>query len=478
MATLSATDNVGIEANQRGDLPPLGKDPSFLGMTATQFLGAFNDNLFKQMVLLICIDVVRAGGSDWQGLAQAIFAVPFILFSGFAGWLSDRTPKRGLVVLCKVAEIAIMAAGMIAFFVGNLRPEVLLIYLFIVLALMSSQSAFFGPAKYGILPELFRDRDLPAANGWIQMTTFLAIIFGTALAGFGKQMLGTNLWVISAICVVIAMVGTATSLVIRKTPVAQPGLALKPSSLILDSSLWDVLLRDRKLLGVLLITSLFWMIGGLVPVTVNAFGKLQLGLNDTRTSIMAACMGVGIAIGCVLAGRLSQGRLRFGLVTIGAWGLIATFLVATAIGHYGTADIAPAELQAAQENPFAAKAFELDNPAQWPAYVTMIALGGFAGLFAVPLQVFLQHRPPRELKGRMIGAMNLVNWIGIFLSAALYGLLAAIWGDSREYAWIFAVAAAMLLPVALFYRPKNESLDEPGERGAGRGGDGGQEMEN
>ncbi|HEX6987126.1 MAG TPA: MFS transporter, partial [Planctomycetaceae bacterium] len=331
--------SAAIDAHDR--LPPLAKDPSFLGMTATQFLGAFNDNLFKQLVLLLCIDNVLRGGSDWQGAAQAIFAIPFVFFSGFAGWLSDRTPKRGLVVLCKVAEIVIMAAGMAAFFVGGLRPEALLIYLFIVLALMSAQSAFFGPAKYGILPELFRDRDLPTANGLIQMTTFLAIIFGTALAGFAKDQFGGRLWAVSAMCVGVAVLGTLTSLPIRKTPIAHPGLRLKPSSLAIDSALWDVLRSDRKLLGVLLTSSLFWLVAGLVPTTVNAFGKSQLQLTDTRTSLMAACMGIGIAGGCVLAGRLSKGRVRFGLITAGAWGLIAGFLAAAAIGAYGTADVPP-----------------------------------------------------------------------------------------------------------------------------------------
>lgn len=458
-----ALDDQATES--RDNLPKLERDPSFLGMLSTQFLGAFNDNLFKQLVLLICIDMAIATQRDWQGIAQALFALPFVMISGFAGWLSDRTPKRGLVVICKVAEIVIMAAGLIAFFVGGLRPENLLIYLFIVLALMSVQSAFFGPAKYGILPELFRERDLPAANGWIQMTTFLAIIFGMALAGYGKQALEVNygpgsLWILSAVCVGIAVLGTATSLFIRKTPIAQPGLPLRPSSLLVDSSLWSTLLGDRKLMGVLFASSLFWMIGGLVPVTVNAFGKMQLGLDDTRTSLMAACMGVGIAIGCVLAGRWSRGRVRFELVTRGAWGLIAAFLVATAIGYLGTAEVGAAELAEARKNPFAAKAFDADNPAQWPAYLTMVALGGCAGLFAVPLQVFLQHRPPRQLKGRMIGAMNLANWIGILLSAGLYGALAMWLAESREYHWIFLVAAGMLLPVALFYRPESESLEE------------------
>ena len=452
--SVASAANVPAGAASTAALPPLSRDPSFLGMTATQFLGAFNDNLFKQMVLLLCLDIARApGGKDWQGLAGVIFAVPFILFSGFAGWLSDRTPKRGLVVLCKVAEIVIMAAGVAAFFFGNLRPETQLVYLFIVLAMMSTQSAYFGPAKYGILPELFRDRDLPTANGLIQMTTFLAIIFGTALAGFGKDMLEGQLWIISACCVGIAVAGTLTSLPLRKTPVAQPGLKLKPSSLAIDSSLWKVLKTDRKLLGVLLVSSLFWMVAGLVyPFTMNAVGKLQLGLSDTRTSLLGASIGIGIAAGCVLAGWLSQERIRFGLVRIGSWGLIGCMLLCAVIAYYG---IAPQPPQLPENEAFAPA-----NPAQWPLYPVAMVLGIFAGLFAVPVQVFLQHRPPRELKGRMIGAMNLCNWIGIVIAAGIYSLLSLWLGESRQYGWAFAVAAALLVPVALFYRPADEPLTE------------------
>jgi len=455
-----ADDAVVHIADRNDSLRVLMKDTSFLGMTATQFLGAFNDNLFKQMVLLLCIDNVLRGGHDWQGAAQGVFAIPFVLFSGFAGWLSDRTSKQKLVVVCKVAEIAIMGAGMAAFFIGGLRPQGLLIYLFVVLAFMATQSAFFGPAKYGILPELFREKDLPTANGLIQMTTFLAIIFGTAVAGFAKDQFGGQLWSVSAMCVGIAVIGTVTSFFIRRTAIAHPGLKLKPSSLAIDSSLWQLLLGDRKLLGVLLVSSLFWLVAGLVPVTVNAFGKSQLQLTDTRTSLMAACMGVGIAIGCVLAGRYSRGRMRFGLVTAGAWGLIAGFLIAAAIGWLGTADVPPEIAAAQKRNPLTAPAAAPDNVAQWPAYLVMVTLGMCAGIFAVPLQVYLQHRPPRAFKGRMIGAMNLVNWIGIVISAGLYAVLSLVFGESRQYSGIFAVAAALLLPVALFYRPADEALNE------------------
>ena len=198
--------------------PTLWRDRAFAGMTATQFLGAFNDNLFKQLVLLICLDYAAASkleGDPFQPWAQGLFALPFVLFSGFAGWLSDRNSKRTIVVLCKVAEIAVMAAGLFVFIMfasGN--RDGLLFGLLAVLFFMGAQSAFFGPSKYGILPELFRAGDLPAANGIVQMTTFLAIIGGTAVCGFFKDALQSpgGLWP----CVLIASIGTLTALMIRK----------------------------------------------------------------------------------------------------------------------------------------------------------------------------------------------------------------------------------------------------------------------
>ena len=181
------------------NLPTLGRDRSFYGMTVTQFLGAFNDNLFKQLVLLYCLDVKARSGADYQSWAQAIFAIPFVLFSGMAGWLADRNSKRTIVVLAKVAEIVIMAMGMFVFLYGSDVPKETLMMLFVVLACMSLQSAFFGPPKYGILPELFRDSDLSAANGIFQMTTFVAIIMGGAIGGIGKEYLGDQLWMMSAV---------------------------------------------------------------------------------------------------------------------------------------------------------------------------------------------------------------------------------------------------------------------------------------
>ena len=429
------------------DVPPLNADPSFWALLVTQFLGAFNDNVFKQLVLLICLDYKLAGNTDYQDVAQGLFALPFVLLSGLWGWLADRWPKRAIVVGCKVAEIVIMLLGAAALWAGGDDLGRLVALLLAVLALMGAQSAAFGPSKYGVLPELFRGGDLPRANGWVQMTTFLAIILGIVTAGKLKAA-GAELWVVGACCVGIAVAGTVSSLFLRRTPIAEPNAPFEPSALVIHRSLWALLKSDKTLTGVLLASTLFWLVGGLVLPAINALGKVQLGLGDDTASYLAAAVAVGIGAGCALAGKLSGDRVRFGLVRLGAAGIALACAAVTAVGYLG---IEP-------------------GPALWMLYPLMGVIGVASGLFAVPLQVFLQARPPVSLKGRMIGAMNFVNWCGILAAAGLYAVVAKLADGPVDapnlnaadpdaaYHWLFAAAAALMLPVALFYRPADTNL--------------------
>lgn len=427
-----------------GGLPTLWRDRAFWAMTSTQFLGAFNDNLFKQLMLLLAI---RPGGigqaaDDEQWLATVVFSVPFVLFSGFAGFLSDRYSKKRIIVASKIAEIAVMLLGLMGFlaFAWFGYPGLL-----VVLLLMGLQSTFFGPGKYGILPELFRPTDLPRANGIILMTTFLAIIFGTAAAGFLKDRAGGaaavpvveahRLWIGSAICIGIAVLGTATSLGIRYVRPAKPKLVLPDwTNLFVPRETQRLLWRDRPLLAALLASCMFWLVSGIAVMAVNALGRKQLGLPDTDTSIMTASIGVGIALGAVLAGRLSRGRADFRLVRIGAWSICA-LLVVLSIWLPGGRHL-------------------FGYPG---SIVPLILLGGSAAMFAIPLQVFIQARPPADQKGRMIATMNVANFSAILLSGFLYRefdvlRLMAEWPPSA----IFAMMSVLMLIVALAYRPKNE----------------------
>jgi acyl-[acyl-carrier-protein]-phospholipid O-acyltransferase/long-chain-fatty-acid--[acyl-carrier-protein] ligase len=244
----------------------------------------------------------------------------------------------------------------------------------------------------------------------------------------------------------IAVVGTLTSLPIRRTGIAVPDLPLRASSFGVDRSTVEMLRQNRQVFVVLMISCLFWFLGSMVTSAVNAYGRLQLGLNDLYTSLLVAVLAVGIAIGCVLAGVLSKGRVSFGLVNRASWGMCGALALLCVVPHLGLATA----------------------PAGWLSGGLLLLLGVAAGLFAVPLQVYLQAKPPAEQKGRMIGTMNLFNWIAILIAAGAYGACSWIFTLAPEspdaaprsiIAWTFALLAGMMLPVAIWFHPQDEALE-------------------
>ncbi|MBA3484736.1 MAG: MFS transporter [Pirellulales bacterium] len=483
IAAEALTENLppAIRADQ---LPSLYADRSFWGMTVTQFLGAFNDNLFKQLVLLLSItgvdQALKSEALDNQWLPMLMFAVPFLLFTGYAGYLADRYSKRTIVVWAKVAEIVAMALGAGAFAMYGASQSMWPMYA--VLFFMAAQSAFFGPAKYGILPEMLRDTDLPRANGFMLMTTFLAIIFGTAVAGLlladhrsEAQIAAMNalapaarvaadharvagqLWMGSVACIAIAVIGTLTSLWVRRVRPANPNLEFTAESLTIPQDMIALLRADRPLLMALLVSSTFWLLAGLVPPAVNSLGKLVLQVDDDNTSYLSAMIGVGIAVGCVIGGLVSRGRIDFRLLRIGSIGLLVCLAIVAipADGDVGKLTDAGKLIRM----PGFGESTQLLG--FWGSMPMFLVLGAFTGLFAVPLQVFMQSRPPDDKKGRMIAVMNQANWIGILLAVGIY------WALTKLIEWqqwprsvIFWFIALLMLPIALFYHPKNEILSE------------------
>ncbi len=455
-------------------LPPLFEDPAFFGMTITQFLGALNDSIFKQVVLLIMAMVAVTQGAettDQQFLGQGLFAIAFVLFSGVAGYWSDKTSKRAIIIGAKVGEIVVMLGALLAFWfmpprvpspdgAGSITLGIPWGVLF-VLFLMGTQSAIFGPAKYGILPEMVRGDDLPRFNGMIQMTTFLALIFGTYLGGLLLREFREALWAPATICVGIAVAGTISSFWVRRTPVAQPDAHFHLSALAVAPDTWNVLKRDRSLQGALLVYSVFWGVAALIPMAVNSLGLNTFKVDEAETSFLLTWVSVGIAGGFMLAGKLSSGTVRFGLVRIGTVGLMVC-LVAMSLpagrtlipleGIGAACGVSGATLPPMQHNHLLGYV---------GSQFALAVSGFFAGLFALPVQVFLQAKPPEHIKGRMIGTMNLINWIAIIASALLYPNAQILLGslDLAPY-WIFAAMSVLLLPIAIFYRPADYQLRE------------------
>lgn len=466
------------------DIPPSKTTAAFWGLLATQFLGAFNDNVFKFLVMFLCTDRAKIDRlDDWQGYALVAFASPFVLFSGISGYYGDRYSKTQIIFLSKVLEIVVMALGLLVFWL--IEPSQLqLVLLLMVLFAMGAQSTLFGPAKYGILPELFEKQKLPRINGWFLMTTFVAIIGGAAAAGILKDQL-SSLMAVQWVCVLIAIVGTLTTLPICPIPAAQPQLKFKPSSLIVDPETRQALRVHPKLWTALLFSSVFWFVGGVFQPSVNAMGTLQYRLSDTETGLLNATTAIGIAVGCAWAGLLSRSRFRASLIRIASAGMVILIACLAIPGDPLTPSVAPVEASviSATSSETGISTTTATEPStksaeEWGAltstqllrpYVSLtgaalllIGSGFFAGLYSVPLQVFIQAMAPEHLKGRMIGAMNLVNWVGIVLSGAFYEIGKQILvrvGASPNA--IFGSIAIVILLAGVMFPMRDESLDMP-----------------
>ena len=436
-------DAVTSADSSSGPAPNLLSDRSFLGMISTQFLGAFNDNLYKQLMLLMALPAVVAGanvaqqaaggqsGSDLQGWASLVFSLPFVLFSGFAGYLSDRFSKTPIINACKIAEVVVMLLGLMAFYAYDMLG---MAGTWIVLFLMGTQSSFFGPGKYGILPELFREEDLPRANGLILMTTFLAIIFGTVSAGVIKDLLANedgsagNLWIGMIVAVGIAVAGTATSFMVRKVPPAHPDMKLTPDCFAVSRDVWAFLQQDKALLAALLVSSVFWLVSGIAVPVVNRLGR-WFEVSEFQTSLLTASIGFGIMIGALAASWLCRKGHGDRCVTLGLFGLF---------GCLGVLGIWVGEEHLLGYG---------------GSIVALIMLGVFAAIFAIPIQVFIQARPPGSLKGRMIATMNQANFTGILIAGPLYQAFEAA---ASALGWpissVFWMMGLLVLPLAVIYR--------------------------
>src|SRR6266540_2695591 len=232
---------------------------SIIGLFATQFLGAFNENFYKIVVSLFAVNAVGSagGGGSALSLIGAIFVLPFLLFSGYAGYVSDVYSKRTVLIVTKTLEIVAMDLGFVAFLSGQFT------LMLSVLFLMALHSTFFSPAKYSILPELLSDKDLSLGNGLLEMNSFLAIILGTSLGSVLFAIWKDQLSLIGLILIVIAVAGTFTSLTIPKVPPsgARKSLQLNPFAEI--TSGLKRLYGDKTLWLTVVGISYFWFLGAL-----------------------------------------------------------------------------------------------------------------------------------------------------------------------------------------------------------------------
>jgi len=364
------------------------RQPGFFAFFWTQFLGAFNDNFLKIVVSFVALDLATSGSSNYVELIAFLFILPSALFSGYAGHLADVYSKRTILVSVKICEIGIMFFALAAFLIGHVQ------FMLAAVFFMGLHSAFFSPAKYGILPEMLPESELSRGNGLLEMSTFIAIILGTSVGGAVFGVWKQNLPFIGLLMTAIAVLGTLTSFGIARVPAsgASKPMRLNPMGEVFDGL--HRLRQDRPLWLTVIGISYFWFLGALVQINILFFGKELLHLDEFNIGLLGTFLALGIGAGSLTAGRLSGDHIELGLVPVGSIAMaICLGLVALSSHSY---------------------AFTC---------VSLVLLGFSAGLFAVPLNAFLQQKSGKEEKGQLIATNNFVNTIGIFLAAGLHWLL-------------------------------------------------------
>ncbi|MBI2438260.1 MAG: MFS transporter [Lentisphaerae bacterium] len=394
----------------------------FAAMAATFALGVFNDNFYKQAVLLLA---VGAGRPDMQGYALALFTLPFIVFAAPAGWLSDRFAKRAIVIGAKTVELAAMLAGAIGICTGQWW------LIFTMLALMGLQAACFSPALNVSIPELYPAAYVVKANAILRIFITMAILMGTAAAGFALDRSGTG-WLglargpatVAAVAITVAAVGLLVSLGVPKRPAASPAVKF-PWAGPADSIRQLAATRNDPLLAITIGASVFiWFMGSLQILLINPLGLMQFDLGNTLTSALIVAELTGIAAGGVLGSRLATGPRWYRTVLASGF-LFALFMMLLAFLPLLPAAAQPASL-----------------------FLFMALIGVAGGVFLIPVESFIQVRAAPEHKGTVLAATNFAVFIGILLSGFLANLLNALWRPTTSFG---AAGMLSLLIVGYLY---------------------------
>jgi 1-acyl-sn-glycerol-3-phosphate acyltransferase len=383
------------------------RERRFLPFFGTQALGAFNDNVYKNLLVIIATyhaaEFTSLKPALLTNLAGGLFILPFVLFAGLSGQLSDKYDKVLVMRVVKACEVGIMLLAGLGF--ATHRMPVLLTALF----LMGTHSTFFSPAKYGLLPEVLVEDELVGGNALLEMGTFLAILLGTLLAGILAER--GDLVLATATLVAIALGGLGFSLAMPRLRPALAGLAL-------DWNLWRATFanlraarRDPVVFLAVLGVSWFWFYGILVLAQVPLFAKQVLNGSEQVVTLLLVGFSLGVGTGSLLCERLSGRRLEIGLVPLGSFGL-------TAFG----ADLFFATPPTPAGAPLEALAF-LATSGAWRVLLDVALIGVSGGLYIVPLYALINRRTPREVMSRVISANNVWNAIFMVVASAFGALM-------------------------------------------------------
>ena len=377
------------------------RERRFLPFFLTQLLGAFNDNVYKNALIILlafhAASLSSLGANTLSNLAQALYILPFFLFSATAGQIADKLEKSFLMRLVKLAEIAIMILGAVGLYTLSLS------LLMTALFMMGLHSTVFGPVKYAYLPQHLRQEEIVGGNGLVEMGTFLAILLGTLLGGY--LIAGGSAGPAASTVVALSVLGYLTSRRVPHSPAAAPGLAVNWNPF---SETWRILkfMRGNRpvFLSVLGI-SWFWFLGAVYLSQFPVYTKDVLSGTEEVVTLLLALFSVGVGIGSLLCERLSGRRIEIGLVPFGSIGL-------TLFGI----DFYFASAGLAAHAPYGAADF-LRESTHWRILADLTLIGVFGGFYIVPLYTLIQTRTESSHRSRVIAGNNVLNALFVVCAA-------------------------------------------------------------
>ncbi len=358
----------------------------FFMLLITQFLGAFNDNVFKLIISFLIVDhfATEQKGALWLSLSGIVFILPFLLFSTYAGFLADRVSKKRIMVCVKVIEVVIMALALFALTTGGIYG------VFMILFLLGTHSAFFSPAKYGILPEILSEEELSEGNGAMEMWTYLAIILGQACGGILIHVYGQSIEKVIYILMGISVLGVVASLFL---PVVKPAGSPRTFQWNFLKEVWQntkYIKADRTIFLSMVGLVYFGFLGGLFQLNIILYARQLMEIDHLQSSSLLIALGIGIGTGSVLAGKLSDQKVELGLVPLGSIGL-SLFSILLGIAYHSY--------------PF--------------VLFCLFLLGISSGFYIVPLNTLIQQNSPADRRGQILSTNNFFAFFAILTGSGI-----------------------------------------------------------
>ena len=406
----------------------------------TQFLGAFNDNVFRQALILLIASGVVAGTevNTLNNVALALFILPFFLFSALAGQLADKYDRAMLVRRIKLVEIFIMTFAAVGFFFTAVY------FLLAVLFCMGLQSTFFGPIKYSIIPQHLPSRELVSGNALVEMGTFLAILLGS-ISGVLLKMDAADPLIVSAVVVGLAALGYLAARGIPKAPAADPGMKINWN---LWRETWHIVGYAREVKSVwmcVLGICWFWFLGAAYTTQLKVYVDDYLLGTDGLYALLLGTFSVGIGLGSYLCEKMSGHRVELGLVPLGSIGLSA-FGIDLFFSYAGLPKDVSVDIAAF-----------LQQPAGWRVMVDLLGIGVFGGFYIVPLFALIQQRSNPSHLARIIAANNILNSL-FMVGSAVAGIVLVGMLDLTVPEFFLVLSLANVLVAAYIYTRVPEFL--------------------